>query len=142
MARAVSPEVLAQVKDVFDCWNDRDFSGMLDMWAEDGTFDVSAVFVDLAPTRGHAAVSRCWAELLESLDGLRMDPIEAFSAGPGRYVAHMRVWGKGRHSGADVDQRYGYICTFGPDGKCIHAQLLPDLESALAIAREPASAAE
>jgi ketosteroid isomerase-like protein len=140
MVRAVSPQVLDHLKEVFDCWNDRDFEGMLDMWAEDGTFDASAVFVDLSPAQGHADVSRCWDELLESLDGLRMDPIEVFSFGSGRYVAHMRLWGKGKRSGVEVDHRYGYLCTFRrEDGRCLRGQLLPDLASALAIAQEAAS---
>jgi ketosteroid isomerase-like protein len=140
MARPVSPQVLDQLKEVFDCWNGRDFDGMLDMWAEDGTFDVSAVFVDLAPTRGHADVSRCWDELLDSLDGLRMDPVEVFSLGSGRYVVDMRLWGRGKRSGVEVDRRYGYVCTFREDGKCLRGQLLPDLASALAIAQAAATA--
>ena len=139
MSRTVSPQVLAQVKEVFECWNERDFEGMLDMWAEDGVFDVSAVFADLAPTRGREEVSRCWQEMLESLDGLRMDPIEVFSLGSRRYVVHMRLWGKGKRSGAEVDQRYGYVCTFDEDGKCLHGRLLPDLASAFAVGQETAS---
>jgi ketosteroid isomerase-like protein len=139
MPRAVSPEVLGQIKEVFDCWNDRDFEGMLDMWAEDGVFDVSAVFADIATARGRADVSRCWQDMLESLDGLRMDPIEVFSLDPGRYVVHMRLWGKGKRSGVEVDQRYGYLCRFGEDGKCLHGRLLPDLASALAVGQGTAS---
>ncbi|MDQ6796220.1 MAG: nuclear transport factor 2 family protein [Chloroflexota bacterium] len=139
MSHAVSPQVFAQVKEVFDCWNERDFDGMLDMWADDGVFDVSAVFVDVPPTRGHADLSRCWHQLLQSLDGLRMDPVEVFSLGSRRYAVDMRLWGKGRQSGVEVDHRYGYVCAFGEDGKCLNARLLPDLASALAIGQEDAS---
>ena len=141
MAQPVPPEVLEQVQEVFECWNDGDFTEMLAMWAEDGTFDVSAVFTDIAPARGHAEVLRSWAELHDGLDGLRMDPVEVFSFGSGLFVADMRLWGKGTQSGVEVDRRYGYLCEFRrEDGKCVRSKMLPDLASALAVAEEPASA--
>jgi hypothetical protein len=71
--------------------------------------------------------------------GLRMDPVEVLSLGSGRYVAHMRLWGRGRRSGVEVDQHYGYLCTFRlEDGKCVLGQMHPDVPSALAIAEEAA----
>ncbi len=142
MARPVSPEMLRRVQEVFECWNGGDFTEMLAMWADDGSFDVSAVFTDIAPARGHAEVLRSWGELHDALDGLRMDPVEVFSFGSGRYVVDMRLWGEGRLSGAEVDRRYGYLCEFRrEDGKCARSKLLPDVASALAIADEPAAAA-
>ena len=142
MARPVPPDVLAQVQEVFECWNGGDFTEMLAMWAEDGSFDVSAVFTDVAPARGHSEVLHSWGELHDSLDGLRMDPVEVFSFGPGRYVVDMRLWGTGRHSGAEVDKRYGYLCEFRrEDGKCVRSKLLPDVASAMALAEETATAA-
>jgi|RhiMethySRZTD1v2_1073278.scaffolds.fasta_scaffold1185428_2 ketosteroid isomerase-like protein len=135
MAETVPPETLKRVQEVFDCWNRGDFTDMLSMWAEDGAFDVSAVFTDISPARGHAEVLRAWRVMLDSLDGLRMDPVDAFSLGGGRYVVDMRLWGHGRRSGAGVDRRYGYACEFRPeDGKCVRSQLFPDVESALAAA--------
>jgi ketosteroid isomerase-like protein len=139
MAQAVSPQILDQFKDVFECWNGGDFDEMLDHYAEDGIFDVSAVFVDVAPAQGHPSIRRSFEELYESLEGLRMDPIEVLSFGSGRYVAQMRLWGRGRRSGVEVDHRYGYLLTFRlEDGKCLHGQMFPDMPSALAIAEETA----
>src|SRR5687768_16569188 len=112
MARPVPPETLEQLQEVFECWNGGNFTQMLAMWAEDGIFDVSAVFTDVAPARGHPDVLRSWEELLESLDGLRMDPVQVFELGQGLYVVDMRLWGEGRRSGAEVDKRYGYLCEF------------------------------
>src|SRR4029079_9424845 len=118
-----------------DCWNRGDFADMLDMWAEDGAFDVSAVFTDIAPAHGHAELVRVWRGLLDSLDGLRMDPVDVFSLGAGRYVVDMRLRGHGRSSGAIVGRRYGYICEFRrDDGKCVRSELVNDVESALAAA--------
>jgi hypothetical protein len=117
----------------FDCWNRGDFADMLGMWAEDGAFDVSSVFTDISPARGHEEVLGAWRAMADSLDGLRMDPVEVFTLGSGRYVVDMRLWGQGRRSRAVVDRRYGYICEFRrDDGKCVRSQLVPDLESALA----------
>jgi ketosteroid isomerase-like protein len=134
MVRAVSPQVLDQFKEVFDCWNDGDFDEMLDHYAEDGIFDISAVFVDIAPAQGHTSILRSFEALHESLEGLRMDPVEVLSLGSGRYVAEMRLWGRGRRSGVEVDHRYGYLLTFRQDGKCLRGQMLSDVPSALAIA--------
>ena len=68
MARAVSPQVLEQFKEVFDCWNSGDFDEMLDYYAEDGIFDVSAVFVDVAPAQGHTNIV-CQPEICRALSG-------------------------------------------------------------------------
>jgi ketosteroid isomerase-like protein len=143
MAERVSPEALKQIQSVFDCWNRGDFTDMLSMWAEDGRFDVSAVFTDIAPARGHVEVLRTWRVMLDSLDGLRMEPVEVFSLGSGRYVVDMRLWGHGRRSGAVVDRRYGYICEFRrEDGKCVRSQLVPDVDSVLAATERPGVAAD
>jgi hypothetical protein len=105
-------------------------------------FDVSAVFTDIAPTRRHADIRRCWDELYESLDGLRMDPVEVFSLGSGRYIADMRLWGKGKRSGVEVDQLFAYLSVFRrEDGKCLHSRLLPDMAAALASAASAADPA-
>jgi len=139
MAHAVSPQALDEWKRLYECWNSGDFDEMLDMYAEDAIFDVSAVFTDIAPVRGHADIRGCWDELYESLDGLRMYPVEVFSLGSGRYVADMRLWGKGNRSGVEVDQRFVYLSVFREDGKCLISHLLPDTAAALAIAQEPYS---
>ena len=142
MARPVSPQVLEQFQKVFDCWNGGDFDQMLDHYAEDGVFDVSAVFVDVPPARGHADIRRSFDALHESLEGLRMDPVEVLSLGSDRYVAQMRLWGRGRSSGVEVDHRYGYLLTFrSADQKCLHGQMFPDVPSALAVAEKAAATA-
>jgi ketosteroid isomerase-like protein len=137
MAREVSRQVLEQFKEVFDCWNTGDFDEMLDYYAEDGIFDVSAVFVDVAPAQGRTSIRRSFEALYGGLEGLRMDPVEVLSFGSGRYVAQMRLWGRGRRSGVEVDHLYGYLLTFRrEDGKCLCGQMFPDVQSALAIAEE------
>ena len=83
----------------FECWNRGELDLMQDMYAEDGVFDISAVFTDVAPIRGHQAMRRYWDELWETWEGIRLDPLEVFDVGEGRYVVDVRLWGKGKRSG-------------------------------------------
>ena len=129
-----------RVQERFDCWNRGELDLMLEMYAEDAVFDVSAVFTDVAPVRGHQNMRRCWHELRETWDGLRLDPVELLDVGEGRYVADLRLWGKGRRSGAEVDQRFAMLYAVRPeDGKVTRAQLLPDMAAAISAAESSAS---
>ena len=115
---------------------------MQDMYAEDAVFDVSAVFTDVAPMRGHQNMRRYWGELWETWGGLRLDPLEVFDVGDGRYVVDVRLWGKGKRSGVEVDQRFAYLYTLRlEDEKVIRAQLLPDVAAAISLAESSASQA-
>lgn len=108
---------------------------MQDMYAEDGEFDISAVFTDVARIRGHQNMRRYWDEVWETWEGVRMDPLEVFDVGEGRYVVAVRLWGKGKRSGVEVDQRFAYLYTFRlEDEKIIRAQLLPDVAAAISVA--------
>ena len=112
---------------------------MQDMYDEDGVFDVSAVFTDVAPIRGHEGMRRYWDELWETWEGIRLDPLEVFDVGDGRYVVDARLWGRGKRSGAEVDQRFAYLYTLRvEDERIIRAQLLPDLAAAMSAAESSA----
>jgi ketosteroid isomerase-like protein len=127
--------MLDQFKERFECWNRDELDLMQDMYAEDAVFDVSAVFTDVAPMRGHQNMRRYWNELRETWDGVRVDPIEGFDVGDGRFVVGVRLWGKGQRSGAEVDQRLAFLYALRPgDGKVLHAQLLPDVAAAISVA--------
>jgi ketosteroid isomerase-like protein len=113
---------------------------MQDMYAEDAVFDVSAVFTDVSPVRGHQEMRRYWDELWETWGGLRLDPLEAFDVGDRRYVVDVRLWGKGKRSGAAVDQRFAFLYTLrSEDEKIACAQLLPDVAAAISAAESSAS---
>ena len=71
---------------------------MQDMYAEDAVWDISGVFTDVAPIQGHESLRRYWDEMWETWEGVRMDPLEVFDVGDGRYVVDVRLWG--RASGA------------------------------------------
>ena len=112
---------------------------MLDMYAEDAVFDVSAVFTDVAPMQGHQNIRRYWQTLRETWQGVRIDPLEGFDVGEGRFVVDQRMWVKGKRSGAEVDQRFAMLYAFRTeDGKITHAQLLPDVAAAISAAESSA----
>jgi len=113
---------------------------MQEPYAEDAVFDVSAVFADVAPMRGHKDMRRYWYGLRETWAGLRLDPLEVFDVGDGLYVVDLRLWGKGKRSGVEVDQRFAFLYTVRPeDQKVIRAQLLPDVAAAISVAEKSAS---
>jgi hypothetical protein len=113
---------------------------MLDMYADDATFDVSAVFTDVPPMHGSKNIRRYWDTLRDTWEGLRIDPLEGFLLDDGRFVIDQRMWAKGTRSGAEVDQRFAMLYTVRPeDNKVVHAQLLPDVATAISVAEKTAS---
>lgn len=82
--QTASPEILEHFKQGFECWNGGQLDLMQDMYAEDGEFDLSAVFTDTTPFRGHDSMRRQWDEMWETWEGIRMDPLEVFDIGGGR----------------------------------------------------------
>jgi ketosteroid isomerase-like protein len=131
--------VLDQFKERFECWNRGELDLMQDMYAEDAVWDISGVFTDVSPIQGHESLRRYWDEVWETWEGVRMDPLEVFDIGDGRYVVDVRLWGKGKRSGVEVDQRFAYLYTLRPeDEKVIRAQLFRDVRSAVAVAESSA----
>jgi ketosteroid isomerase-like protein len=106
---------------------------MLEMYAEDAVLDVSAVFPDVAAMHGRKAIRGYWETLRETWEGVRIDPLEGFILDDGRWVVDQRVWATGMRSGLEVDQRFAMLYAVRPeDGKVVHAQLLPDVATAIA----------
>jgi ketosteroid isomerase-like protein len=112
---------------------------MLEMYAEDAVFDLSAVFTDAAPARGHENMRRYWMELRETWGGgMRLDPLELLQLDDGRFVLDVRLWGKGTRSGIEVNQRSAFLYDLGEDGKIIRARLFPDVATAISVAESSA----
>ena len=142
MPKTASPEFLERFKESFECWNGGELDLMQDMYAEDGEVDVSAVFTDTRPVRGRESMRRYFDELWETWEGIRMDPLEVFDIGGGRFVVDVRLWGKGKRSGAEVDQRFAYLYTLREvDEKIVRCQLFPTVQAAMDFATASASPA-
>ena len=90
MSRTASPEIAERFKEGFEWWNCGELDLMQDQYAEDGEFDVSAVFMDTPPIRGRDSMRRYWDEMWQTWEGMRMDPLEVFDLGDGRYVVDVR----------------------------------------------------
>jgi ketosteroid isomerase-like protein len=142
MPRSASPEIVERLNEVYEFWNGGEPQLMLGEYAEDGELDLSAVFMDMPVFQGHAGIRQQIDRFWETWEGVRMDPLEVFEVGPGRFVVDMRWWGKGRRSGAEVDQRVAWLYTFRePDQKVVRAQLFPSVEAAMDFAATSASPA-
>jgi ketosteroid isomerase-like protein len=116
---------------------------MLDLYAEDGELDLSAVFTDMSPYRGHESMRRQLDAMWEAWEGVKMDPLEVFDVGGGRFVVDLRWWGKGKRSGVEVDQRFAFLYTFrAADNKIVRSQLFPTVQAAMDFATATASAAQ
>ena len=137
-----APEaVLQEFQERFECWNRGELDRMQAMYAEDAIYDASRVSPDMGPMRGHEPMRRYWDEAWETWSGLRMDVREVFDVGNHRYVVGVQLWGRGRQSGAAVDQRFAFLYTLRPEDYLItRADLLPNVEEALALAGRSASA--
>jgi ketosteroid isomerase-like protein len=73
--------------------------------------------------------------------GVRMGPLEVFDLGHGRFVVDVRPWGKGRRSGAEVDQRFAYLYALREgDEKIVRCQLFPTVQAATDLATASAAA--
>ena len=108
---------------------------MLEMYADDAVFDVSAVFTDDPPVRGHADMLRAWTKWREVWGGgFRTEPLEMLDLGDGRYVLELRLWGKGTRSGVEVEQRFAFLYELTPDARVSRARLFPDRATALSEA--------
>lgn len=112
---------------------------MLEPYAEDGVFDLSAVFTDIAPVQGHDEMLRCWRGMRETWAGIRIDPLEVLEVCDRRFVVELRLWGKGTQSGAEVDQRFAFVYTLRDDGRIVRAQLFPDVATAISAAEASAT---
>ena len=138
MARAASPEILERFKEGFEWWNCGELDLMQDHYAEDAEFDVSAVFTDTPPIHGHGSMRRYWDEMWKVWEGMRMDPLQVFDVGGGRFVVQVRLWGKGKRSGAEIDQCFANLYTLrAADNKVVRMQLFPDVQAAMDYAAGP-----
>jgi ketosteroid isomerase-like protein len=142
MSQPASPEIIERFKQGFEQWNCGDIDLMQDDYAEDAEFDFSAVYTDMEPLRGRESIRRQWDEVWKAWEGIRWDPLEVFDLGQGRYVVDLRMWGKGKRSGVEVDQRFACLYTIREgDEKVVRNQLFPSVQAAMDYAPASKSAA-
>jgi ketosteroid isomerase-like protein len=135
MPRSASAEMQSRFKQGYEWWNCGEPDLMLDEYAEDAELDLTVVFTDTTVYRGHAEMRRQIEDFWEIWEGIRMDPLEIYDLGGGRFVVEVRFWGKGKRSGVEVDQRFAWLYTLHPaDDKFARSQLFPSVEAAMEFA--------
>jgi ketosteroid isomerase-like protein len=134
---SADPELLALVRRGFECWNTGELDLMQDMYAADAEVDFSAAFPDTAVIRGEQDMRRFWDQTWNAWDGVRMDPLDVIQVDAERFVVPVRLWGKGRSSGIEVDQRFACLYTID-DGLVVRNELFLDTDAALAAAKAAA----
>ena len=139
MPPEASPELVARVSENFEWWNDGEPELMVGEYAEDCELDFSAVFTDMPVVRGHEGLRQLVNEFWKTFEGLRLDSLDVMDVGEGRFVVNIRLWGRGKRSGAEVDQRSAMLYTTrAPDGKIVRAQLFLSTQVALDSAKAAA----
>jgi ketosteroid isomerase-like protein len=135
MAARAEPDLFAYVRNGIDCWNRHEFDEMADLYVgEDAVLDVTRAFPDGGIVRGRERVRAFLYEWWETWEGVRMDTIDVLDAGDGRVVADVRIWGRGKRSGVEVDQRLAFLYTLGEDRMVRSNEWFPDVDAALEAA--------
>jgi ketosteroid isomerase-like protein len=142
VTQEASPEFVARVKDNFEWWNGGQPELMVDEYAEDCELDLTAVFTDMPVVHGHEGLRQQVSEFWKAWEGVRMESLDVVDVGGGRFLVDVRLWGKGKRSGAEVEQRFAFLYTLrDPDKKIIRAQLFPSAQAAMDFAAGLPSAA-
>jgi ketosteroid isomerase-like protein len=134
-ARPVSREARAFVDQGFACWNGGEIDLMADYYADDAEVDTTSAVPDGRLYRGRAEFLEYFHEMWDAWERLRMEPLDVLDLGEGRFVVEVRMSGKGRSSGIEVDQNLGLVYTMRPeDGKVARVEMFPGRDAALEAA--------
>ena len=128
----MSQENVAKARDFIDAYNRRDFDAAVK------DFDPEIEWV--LPARqssdscqGPDEVKRFWEGLDETFDELRLKPQEWVDAGD-RVATRLRHYGKGKHSGLEIDaDLYHQVATFR-DGRMVRIEYFAEWAEALEAA--------
>ena len=104
---------------------------MVNEYSEDCELDLTAVFTDMPVQHGHEGLRNQVEQFWKTWEGLRLDSLDVVDVERGRFVVDVRLWGRGKRSGAEVEQRFAFLYTTREsDMKIVRAQLFPSAEAA------------
>jgi ketosteroid isomerase-like protein len=131
----VSPEIKAFVDKGFTCWNTGEIDLMADDYADDAEVDATAAFPDGRRYKGREEFARYFHDLWDAWDRLRIEPLDVAELGGGKVLVEVRLTGRGRNSGIEIDQRAGFLYTLREqDQKVARVQMFPSKYAALEAA--------
>jgi ketosteroid isomerase-like protein len=131
----VSPDIKAFVDHGFSCWNGGEIDLMANEYADDAEVDTTTALPDGRCYKGRKEFVRYFHEQWDAWDHLRMEPLDIADVGGGRYVVEVRLTGKGRSSGIEIDQRMGFLYAVRErDAKVTRVQMFPSRDAALKAA--------
>jgi ketosteroid isomerase-like protein len=130
----VDPARRKQLEDGYAAINSGDVDRALGQVARDIEIVTSGAFLDEgAVYRGHEGVREFLEMVNESFDGLLYEPLELIELDDGRVLSLVRVTGRGRGSGVEVEMDAGHVWTLRGD-KAVRLEAFADPESARAAA--------
>jgi ketosteroid isomerase-like protein len=95
-----------------DAANHRDVATLDAIWSEQAEFHSTFAASEGRVFRGRQGTRDYFATLGEVFDDMRVEIEEITEAGEDRLVVMVRVTGRGKGSGVNVDQRNGQVWTF------------------------------
>ena len=126
----MSQENVEIVRRLYDEWARGDFSTR-EPFGDELDFEIRG-FPDSVRARGIDGMAKVWREQLQAWDEWRTSHIEELIEAGEHIVVFNRIWGRGRHSGAEVEAAEAALFTFR-DGKIVRL-LLTNREEALKAA--------
>ena len=95
-----------------DAANHRDVAALDAIWSEQAEFHSTFAASEGRVFRGRQGTRDYFATLGEVFDDMRVEIEEITEAGEDRLVVVVRVTGRGKGSGVNVEQRNGQVWTF------------------------------
>ena len=128
----MSQENVDKTRDFIAAYNRRDFDAAVESFASEIDWVLPAR-QSSDSCRGPDEVIRFWEGLDETFDELRLRPQEFIDAGD-RVATRLRHYGRGKLSGAEIDEEmYHQVATFR-DGKIVRLEYFGEWSEALEAA--------
>ena len=112
----MSQENVELVRLAVDATNRRDLATLDAIWCEEGEFRSTFAASEGRVFRGRQGIRDYFDTLGDVFDDMRIEIEEITDVGEDRLVVALRVSGRGKGSGVNVEQRNGQVWTF-VDGK-------------------------
>ena len=107
----MSQENVELVRLAVDATNRRDLATLDAIWSDEGEFHSTFAASEGRVFRGRQGIRDYFATLGDVFDDMRIEIEEITDVGEDRLVVELRVSGRGKGSGVNVEQRNGQVWT-------------------------------